>query len=183
MGSNAIIIAGILFLLLSAVVMILMVRTMMKKEKRVIVAVKAIHMPDYDDSEDLSDDDDDSTIDLFEDLSDAQKLTEANGTILYHGNIYFIDSFLYEIGRSDECNLVIADGSVSRHHCEIYYHDSGTFILSDLQTSNGTYVNGQRIIKSVELHNEDEIRIGRVVMKFRCRNERKTDNSDTETPS
>lgn len=48
------------------------------------------------------------------------------------------------IGRQTDCNIRIPSASVSRHHCEISV-DEGGVSLRDLGSSNGTYVNRQRI--------------------------------------
>ncbi|MDP6963325.1 MAG: FHA domain-containing protein [Planctomycetota bacterium] len=52
------------------------------------------------------------------------------------------------IGRHQSCGYVIADGSVSRVHGKIEWHD-GSFVLHDQQSSNGIFVDGrkQKIIR------------------------------------
>jgi FHA domain/Domain of unknown function (DUF1707) len=59
------------------------------------------------------------------------------------------------IGRSSSCHLVMADDTVSRRHAELFL-DDGRWILRDLGSSNGTYLNGRRI-------GEAEVRPGDVV--------------------
>ncbi len=65
------------------------------------------------------------------------------------------------IGRSPEADLVILDEKVSRFHCGIRLWD-GDFVLKDLKSRNGTYVNGQRV-ETAKLHAGDRIRIGSCV--------------------
>ncbi len=65
------------------------------------------------------------------------------------------------IGRSPEADLVILDDKVSRLHCGIRLWD-GDFVLKDLKSRNGTYVNGQRV-ETAKLHAGDRIRIGSCV--------------------
>ncbi|MCX7817955.1 MAG: FHA domain-containing protein [Kiritimatiellae bacterium] len=65
------------------------------------------------------------------------------------------------IGRSPEADLVILDDKVSRLHCGIRLWD-GDFVLKDLKSRNGTYVNGQRV-ETAKLHVGDRIRIGSCV--------------------
>jgi len=50
----------------------------------------------------------------------------------------------FRIGRLDECDVCIKDEHVSRHHAEIAF-ESGQWWVRDLESSNGTYVSGQRI--------------------------------------
>ena len=51
------------------------------------------------------------------------------------------------IGRSSECSLRLSNPSVSRRHAELSRSGNG-FVLTDLQSSGGTFVNGQRINRS-----------------------------------
>lgn len=56
-----------------------------------------------------------------------------------------IDSFPFVVGRS-EGNLVVSAPSVSRRHCQISFDpNSRTYYISDLNSSNGTTLNGQRL--------------------------------------
>lgn len=66
------------------------------------------------------------------------------------------------IGRVDECDVVITSPGVSRQHVRIERRGGG-LVLTDLGSSNGTYVNGQRIGEPTELFNGDQIRLGRSV--------------------
>ena len=68
------------------------------------------------------------------------------------------------IGRSSEA-LRITDFTVSRRHAELT-PDSGHWYIRDLQSHNGTYVNGVRINKRTKLKIGDEIRAGSTVFAF-----------------
>lgn len=68
------------------------------------------------------------------------------------------------IGRSADNEIVIENLSVSRAHATIQYED-GHYLLSDLDSSNGTYVNGVRI-KKTELLDRDVITIGKHRLYF-----------------
>ena len=48
------------------------------------------------------------------------------------------------LGRSDECQLQLNDSKVSRFHCEFLVQD-GEVLLRDLDSSNGTFLNGDRL--------------------------------------
>ena len=55
--------------------------------------------------------------------------------------------------------LQLASHVVSGYHCHIHKRRDGIF-LEDLQSSNGTYVNGQRLTGETELNDNDNIRVG-----------------------
>jgi adenylate cyclase len=54
---------------------------------------------------------------------------------------------------------------MSRHHTEIMA-DESKFILTDLGSTNGTFVNGKRVAEA-ELKDGDTIEIGKVALRFR----------------
>ncbi len=64
------------------------------------------------------------------------------------------------MGRKPDNDIVIADDSASRVHAEIYYLD-GVLVIQDLKSTNGTYVNRERINGPTTLHDNDVIRIGK----------------------
>lgn len=69
------------------------------------------------------------------------------------------------IGRSIQNDIVLATSKASRFHAEVTYQD-GNYILRDLNTSNGTFLNGQRVTEKV-LEVGDEIQIGEFVLAYR----------------
>ncbi len=64
------------------------------------------------------------------------------------------------IGRSSENDIVIKDAKVSRIHLQLVINDSGEYSIVDLNSANGTYVNGKRISGEVNLRPHDTVRIG-----------------------
>jgi hypothetical protein len=62
------------------------------------------------------------------------------------------------LGRSSTCELVFADDTVSRLHAELRIVD-GRWILRDLGSSNGTWVNGRRVMEA-EVAAGDEVHLG-----------------------
>ena len=62
------------------------------------------------------------------------------------------------------------DGYVSRNHAKISAHNR-RYIVYDLGSANGTFVNGERLTpnQGQPLHNNDRIRLGRIVLQFRIR--------------
>ncbi|MEO0136417.1 MAG: GGDEF domain-containing protein [candidate division WOR-3 bacterium] len=70
----------------------------------------------------------------------------------------------YIIGRANDCDFIIDGKEVSRKHARIYYED-GKFKIEDLNSTNGTFVNGKEITKA-ELKHGDEINIGNFTIIF-----------------
>jgi hypothetical protein len=68
------------------------------------------------------------------------------------------------IGRLPECDVVVSDPAVSRRHAEVRRRD-GQFVVVDLDSTNGTRVNGTGIRERV-LADGDEITVGGVAVRF-----------------
>lgn len=68
------------------------------------------------------------------------------------------------IGRWNDSSIVLADALVSRNHAKIRW-ENGVFILYDMGSRNGTYVNGNRVNRAI-LNNNDEIRVGQTTLHF-----------------
>lgn len=69
------------------------------------------------------------------------------------------------LGRGRGNSIVLRDAKVSRRHAEIRLQD-GNFVIQDLNSRNGTFVNDQRISTAVALQPGDEIRVGDTVLRF-----------------
>jgi pSer/pThr/pTyr-binding forkhead associated (FHA) protein len=74
---------------------------------------------------------------------------------------YSITRDVVMIGRRQDCDLRIALAEVSRKHCRLV-REGGMLRLEDLGSSNGTYLNGERVFDS-ELAAGDRIQVGPVV--------------------
>ncbi len=70
----------------------------------------------------------------------------------------------YIIGRTPDCDIVVAEALVSRKHAELSWGKGG-FALRDLDSANGTRVNGKRIIEA-RLRPGDRIEIGSRTFSF-----------------
>ncbi|HEX8807222.1 MAG TPA: FHA domain-containing protein [Candidatus Aquilonibacter sp.] len=70
------------------------------------------------------------------------------------------------IGRDKSCELVLADAEVSRKHARLETQ-GGVVFVRDLDSSNGTFLNGQRLTGAVETREGDAIDVGttRVIVK------------------
>jgi diguanylate cyclase (GGDEF)-like protein len=66
------------------------------------------------------------------------------------------------VGRQPDNDVIISDESASRRHAEIYSHDNN-LIITDLGSTNGTFVNRQRLSQPLVLRSGDQIRIGQHV--------------------
>ena len=52
------------------------------------------------------------------------------------------------IGRQTDCQIRIPSANVSRHHCEVSASDDGRITVRDLGSSNGTFVNKQKVTQA-----------------------------------
>ena len=66
------------------------------------------------------------------------------------------------IGRSSQNDLAVTDPAASRFHCKVLPEASGV-VLVDLESRNGTYLNGARVNGSCPVHDGDQISIGQQV--------------------
>jgi pSer/pThr/pTyr-binding forkhead associated (FHA) protein len=84
------------------------------------------------------------------------------------------------IGRANDNALAVPDGSVSSKHARILRTDDG-FVIEDLQSRNGTFVNGERVTDGPrKLSDGDLIRLGKIIMTFNVAREAK--NAETTEP-
>jgi DNA-binding response OmpR family regulator len=74
------------------------------------------------------------------------------------GRRWFIEKERVTIGRGEDCDIVLAERQVSRHHAQIRRTDS-QYVLEDLGSKNGTYVNGRQVTEPCILQDGDEIQI------------------------
>jgi Inner membrane component of T3SS, cytoplasmic domain len=72
------------------------------------------------------------------------------------------------IGATADCQITLKDATVTSRHASVRYQD-GKFLITDLDSTNGTYLNDRpdRIARE-ELKDNDTIRIGEIVLKFKC---------------
>jgi hypothetical protein len=71
----------------------------------------------------------------------------------------------YLIGRDASNPISIADNSISSRHARIIRGSDG-FFIEDLQSRNGTFVNGGKVTEKRLLTNNDLVRIGKVILTF-----------------
>jgi len=76
-----------------------------------------------------------------------------------------LDKTVVSIGRSKRNHLVLADQWLSRHHAEIR-DENGTFHIHDLDSRNGTLLNGVRINRKAPLQDGDVVTLGDQTLTF-----------------
>ena len=70
------------------------------------------------------------------------------------------------LGRDPDCNIPLQDFGVSRRHAMISPTSNGEFVLKDLQSTNGTRVNGMPIAQDCVLRDGEKIIVGGTVLRF-----------------
>ncbi|MEM6269658.1 MAG: FHA domain-containing protein [Bacteroidota bacterium] len=70
------------------------------------------------------------------------------------------------VGRGKDCDLVIDMPTISRKHAAFRLGSGGAIALTDLNSTNGTYVNGRRISGTVTVAASDVIVVGRSILKL-----------------
>lgn len=85
------------------------------------------------------------------------------------GNVAFSLGIEINIGRDKQSNdwVIENDQTVSSSHCRIY-QQNGAVYIEDMGSTNGTYVNSQRIMRATRLENHDKVRIGQGEYRVRC---------------
>jgi pSer/pThr/pTyr-binding forkhead associated (FHA) protein len=75
------------------------------------------------------------------------------------GNVIPLVAGRFLIGREEDCHLRPGNDLVSRHHC-VFKMDAFTVRVRDLGSTNGTFVNGERLRGEVMLNTGDKVRVG-----------------------
>ena len=84
----------------------------------------------------------------------------------FEGMTYELGDEPTVIGRNPNTDITLLDEGISREHAIIEHDDADAgFTIEDLQSTNGTKVNGKRI-RSCALSHGDEILIGQTSFKF-----------------
>ena len=79
---------------------------------------------------------------------------------------YLIAEADRSIGRDEVNDISIEDTEMSSRHARISLTEEG-FWVEDLHSTNGTFVNGKRIEEPTRLHNDDLLKMGHTLLKFR----------------
>jgi hypothetical protein len=94
-----------------------------------------------------------------------QTLRSSRVSLLYNGHRLIVDAQGATIGRSRDCEIVVDDANVSRRHAELRQR-GGSWVLTDLGSTNGTRLDGRRIERPEPLEPGDRIEVGASVIIF-----------------
>ena len=84
----------------------------------------------------------------------------------HRGQTYTLSNVL-NIGRVEDNDIVITDDSfISSHHARIEVRPEGVWVV-DLQSTNGSFVNGQRVASERSVRKGDRIQVGSTVLEMR----------------
>lgn len=81
------------------------------------------------------------------------------------GHVYPIAFLDTSLGRGDEVDVRLHDRTVSRRHARLL-HRGLSYFVEDLATTNGIYVNGQRVQDTQRLDTGDVLELGHTVLRF-----------------
>jgi len=81
------------------------------------------------------------------------------------GSKFVLDQPVVRAGRHPDSDIFLDDVTVSRRHAEIRRTDEGGYLLKDVGSLNGTYLNRERI-EEADLGNGDEVQIGKFKLVF-----------------
>jgi pSer/pThr/pTyr-binding forkhead associated (FHA) protein len=70
------------------------------------------------------------------------------------------------VGRAEKCHLVLDDTYVSQVHARIFAKGD-SYLVEDLGSTNGTYLNRRRVTSPAELQRGDQVKIGKTVLELR----------------
>lgn len=87
---------------------------------------------------------------------------------LADGRMHWLDKNTCTIGRGATSTLVLDVPGMSRSHAMLQPGPGGGYLLADLRSTNGTYVNGLRLEQVVPLRDGDKIELGEVALTYRC---------------
>ncbi|MCB2046632.1 MAG: SpoIIE family protein phosphatase [Novosphingobium sp.] len=82
-----------------------------------------------------------------------------------------------KIGRTAPADIVIADSEVSRTHCSVFLKDDQLFV-SDLGSTNGTFVDGNKVTEVTELLVGSVLQVGKRVLKHEWRTRSEINHSN-----
>jgi hypothetical protein len=102
---------------------------------------------------------------LAEPLEERARSRAQTAMLLIDGRRALIGPGGARIGRSRQCDVVLDDPNISREHAEVRPR-GGSWVLSDLGSTNGTLLNGRRIDRPEVVRPGDEIELGTSVVVF-----------------
>lgn len=95
----------------------------------------------------------------------SPKVSETKAIVSLDDRRFVLDGPVAVLGRSRECDCVLADPNVSRRHAELKRSSSGDWQIADLGSTNGVKVNGRQV-DSTRLRPGDQVQIGTTYFTF-----------------
>lgn len=71
-----------------------------------------------------------------------------------------------QVGRADACAIRLADSYISQFHARLFPRD-GAWLVEDLGSTNGTFLNERKLTAPSEVHVGDRLRLGRTILELR----------------
>jgi hypothetical protein len=99
-------------------------------------------------------------------VEEVQGVRATRALLLAEGRRHVIPPGGALIGRSRDCDVVLADTNVSRRHAEVRPAAAGTWTISDLGSTNGVRVNGRQVAGAQQLAAGDSIVLGTAEIGF-----------------
>lgn len=96
------------------------------------------------------------------------------------GKVFTLGDDEYLVGRIEEVDIQIPNEAVSSRHCRLTKSESGDYIITDLDSTNGTTVNG-RTVQTAALIHGDIVRLGGIEVLYESPNKPPV-SEDTRKP-
>jgi FHA domain-containing protein len=102
---------------------------------------------------------------VAEPLEERARVRQQNALLMVDGKRMVVGPAGVTLGRSRQCDVVLDDPNISRQHAEIRPR-GGSWVLTDLGSTNGSCINGRRIDHPEVIKPGDEIEVATSVIKF-----------------
>jgi hypothetical protein len=102
---------------------------------------------------------------LAEPLEERARARAQTALLLMDGKRLVVGPAGVTLGRSRQCDVVLSDPNVSRRHAEIRPR-GGSWVLTDLGSTNGCRINGRRIDGSEVIRSGDQLELGETSLRF-----------------
>ena len=102
---------------------------------------------------------------LAEPLEERARSRAETALLLMDGRRLVVGPGGATLGRSRQCDIVLNDANVSRQHAEIRPR-GGSWVVTDLGSTNGSRINGRQIEGSEVIRPGDEIELGSTLLRF-----------------
>lgn len=99
----------------------------------------------------------------------------------WRGKVVAVSCSPFVIGRDPDCHLRTTSRTVSQRQCAIHVRDRRAFV-QDLNTTNGTFVNGRQIKGEIEILDGDEVMVTPLVFRVRVAAEAEVSAHSRPTP-